>query len=126
MLKQLAILAALLAIGIGQAQAQKREGVLHRIAVPGADFDLVLAVPKPDAPPVADFGNMPDALVIHLKGGDLALVFDDAGQMLEALDILQRPVSTLYLSGEGSQQSVVLHVAPNRAPARRRLSGVGG
>lgn len=126
MLKQLSILAALVALEIGQAHAQKQEAVLHRIAVPGADFDVVLAVPKPNSPPLADLGNMPDALVIQLKGGDLALVFDDAARMLEALDILQRPIFTLYLDGSGSQQPVVLHVAPHGTLARRRPSAVGG
>lgn len=114
MLKQLSILAALVAFGIGQAQAQKQEAVLQHIAVPGAEFDFVLAVPKPGAAPLADLGNMPDALVIHLQGGDLALVFDDARKMIETAALLQFAAFGFHVDvhRSGAQQPVAFYIVP--------------
>ena len=46
MLKHLAICAALIAFTSNFASAQQREAMLQKVEVPGAAFDLVVAMPK--------------------------------------------------------------------------------
>ena len=84
MLKYLTICAALLGFGTAPVAAQQQEAVLDRKEVPGADFDIVLALPKSPPHPMYDLSELPDALVIHLIGGELVLAFEDAGKMLSA------------------------------------------
>lgn len=91
MLKHLWICAALVSLGMGPVYAQKQEAVLRHIEVAGTDFNLVLAEPKPGGNVLPDLGNTPDALIVHLHGGTLALVFEDAKQMMEVLDLLRSP-----------------------------------
>jgi hypothetical protein len=74
MFKQLSICAALLVITAGSANAQQ-EAVLERMEVPGAAFDIILAMPKPKGA-IFDLSESPDALVMHLIGGERALGFD--------------------------------------------------
>ena len=45
-----------------------------------AAFDIILAIPKPKGVPF-NLLKSPDALLVHLIGGELALAFDDAEQM---------------------------------------------
>jgi hypothetical protein len=110
MLKHLSICAALVALGIGPLHAQEQEAFLQDIEVPGAGFDFVLAAPNPEAGALPDLGNMPDALVVHLYGGELVLVFDDAEKMLKALDSLKSPVGAFHV--EGKAQPVALYIVP--------------
>ena len=46
MLKHLSICAALIAFAAGAASAQQKEAVLQKMEVPGAAFDIILAMPK--------------------------------------------------------------------------------
>src|SRR5215467_4957789 len=99
MLKRLSICAALIACVAGAANAQQREAVLRKVAVRGAGFDIVLAMPKP-AGAIYNLGSSPDALLVHLIGGELALGFDGAEKMLKALDSLQVPVCAFHVDGK--------------------------
>ena len=47
MLKQLSICAALIAFTAGAANAQQKEATLQRLEVPGAAFDIIIAMPRP-------------------------------------------------------------------------------
>lgn len=47
MLKHLSICAALIALATGSVNAQQQEAVLQKMQVPGAGFDIILAMPKP-------------------------------------------------------------------------------
>ena len=38
----------------------------------------------------------PDALIVHLIGGELVLAFDDADKMLRAAELLRLPVSASH------------------------------
>ena len=62
MLKYFSICAALVALGSGSANAQQQEAVLQKMEVPGADFDIILAMPKSPGVTI-NLGNSPDALV---------------------------------------------------------------
>lgn len=96
MLKHLSICAALMALATASANAQQKEAMLRRMEVPGAAFEVIVAMPKPQGA-VFDLSESPDALVVHLIGGELALGFDDAEKMLKALDTLRRPVGASRL-----------------------------
>ena len=91
MLKLTSICAAILALGAGTANAQQ-QAVLQTIGVPGASFDILLAMPKSQTM-FYDLSESPDALVIHLVGGKLALGFEDEETMLKVLDSLRRRIS---------------------------------
>ena len=100
MLKHLAICAALIAFTSNFASAQQREAMLQKVEVPGAAFDLVVAMPKTPGG-VVDLSESPDALVIHLAGGELALGFESAEQMLKTFDSLRSPVGAFRVQRNG-------------------------
>src|SRR5262245_53989156 len=102
MLKQFSICAALVAscvglvgIAAGSDRGQQHEAILQTIEVPGAAFDVIVAVPKTPAATV-DLERSPDALIMHLVGGKLVLTFETGEQMLKVFDALQRPVGAFY------------------------------
>jgi hypothetical protein len=99
-LKQLPICAALMAFAAGTANAQQKEAVLRRLDAPGAAFDIILAIPKPQGA-IFEFSESPDALVVHLIGGELALGFEDAETMLKAARTLRRPLAALKIESPG-------------------------
>ena len=113
MLKQLSICAALIAVGTGSASAQQQEAVLQKIAVQGAGFDIILAMPKP-AGATYNLAKSPDALLVHLIGDELALGFDGEEKMLKALDSLQLPVCAFHVEGKDSKarKPVAVYIVP--------------
>jgi hypothetical protein len=120
MLKQFSICAALVAycagvvgLAAGSASVQQQEAILQAIEVPGAAFDLMVAVPKMPAATV-NLERSPEALVMHLAGGRLVLTFETAEQMLRVFDSLQRPVGAFYTpdtSGNG-RVPVTVYLVP--------------
>jgi hypothetical protein len=82
--------------------------------VPGAGFNFVLAAPEPEGGTLPNLGSSPEALVVHLHGGKLAVVFDDAAKILRTLDSLKRPVCAFEVEGRGSPsaQPVALCMVP--------------
>ena len=103
MFKHLSICATLLAAAMGPANAQQQEAVLQRIATSGADFDIVLAMPKSPPQWMDDLNMSPDALIVHLIGGELVLAFDDADKMLKAAEVLEVAGQRLSLGAQGRQ-----------------------
>ena len=114
MLKYLWICAAFVTLGAGPLHAQEQEAILQTVKVPGAGFDFVLAMPHPEGGALANLGNTPDALIVHLQGAQLAVVFEDAGKMVQALDSLKNQIGTFQaaVAGNGSLQPVALYVVP--------------
>ena len=110
MLKHSLICAALVALGTGSVNAQQQEAVLQKVAVPGAGFDIILAMPKSPGTTI-NLGNSPDALVAHLIGGELALSFDGEEKMLKALNSLQLPVCALHVDSKASKP-VAVYIVP--------------
>lgn len=121
MLRYLSIFAALLAIGSNPVQAQQQEAVLHRVEVPDAGFDVIVARPSSSGA-IINLGRSPDALVIHLIGGELALSFDSEERMLRALDSLQLPGCAFQVErADGtSRQPVAVYVVPKSQPVARQ------
>jgi hypothetical protein len=117
MLKHLWTCAALAALGTGSANAQQQDALLQKLAVQGASFDIILAMPKSPTVEI-NLGNSPDALVLHLVGGELALTFDDAEKMLKALVSLQLPVCSFHVeSPDGkSRRPISIYIAPVEKP----------
>ena len=114
MLKHLSICAVLTVFGTGTPSAQQ-EGMLQNVALPGADFELVLAMPKHPAGGIYDLGETPDALLMHLIGGALVVGFDAPEKMLAALEYLRSPACTLDAKSKGanSPKPVAVFVVPN-------------
>jgi len=112
MLKLTSICAAILVLGAGTVNAQQ-QAVLQTIGVPGASFDILLAMPKS---PIMfyDLSESPDALVIHLVGGKLTLGFDDEEKMLKALDSLRRPIGTFDVESQDGKprKPVAVYIIP--------------
>jgi hypothetical protein len=109
MLKHLSISAALMAFTMGSANAQQKEAVLQKVEVPGAALDIILAMPKPQGV-TFDLSESPDALLVHLIGGELALAFDDAEKMLKALDSLRRPIGAFHVESPDRRSRIPIAV----------------
>ena len=86
--------------------AQKQEAAMRRVQSSIDGFDIWLTVPKSPARPVYDLGASPDALIVHLIGGELVLVFDDAYDMAGALEILRSPIAAShFVSKDGKSRT---------------------
>ena len=107
------ICAALAMIAGGPVAAQEREASLRRIEVSNAGFDIMLAIPKVPAANI-DLAESPDALVIHLTGGKLALGFESVEAMMDAIDTLRAPVgaSQVHRPGSGAAEPVAVYIVP--------------
>jgi hypothetical protein len=81
--------------------------------VPGAAFDIVLAMPSPRGLEY-DLGKSPDALRLHLIGGELALSFDAEEKILKALASLQQPVCAVHAESNDrkSRKPVSVYILP--------------
>jgi hypothetical protein len=114
MFKYVAICAAFLAIGTGPLSAQQQEAVLQKIELPGAGFDILLAMPKTPAGAMINLGDSPEALVVHLIGGELALAFDGEEKMIKVLDSLQRPICSFHAESKDlkSPTPAAVYVVP--------------
>lgn len=113
MLKHLSIGAALFAFATVSAHAQEQAAVLQKIEVAGAGFDIVLAMPKAPAA-TYDLAKSPEALVLHLIGGELALAFDGEEKMLKALNSLQMPACAFHVESKNptARNPVSVYVVP--------------
>jgi hypothetical protein len=119
MLKRLAMCCALV-VGAGSSSAHEREAILQKIEVPGANFEMLVATAKPGGA-IYDFGESPDALVIHLIGAKLWVGFDDTAKMLETIDILRRPLGIFHLErNEADPIAVYLIPKSNTLTGRYR------
>jgi hypothetical protein len=96
MLKYVTILGALLALGTAPSAAQQQEAMLQRMRVAGADFDVVLAIPKSPPRMLGDLNMSPDALIMHLTGGQLVVAFEDPIEMVNAAESLRSSVSSFH------------------------------
>ena len=114
MLKHLSVSFLLTVFAAGAANAQQKEAVLQRLNAPGSSFGIILAMPKPHGA-IYEFSESPDALVLHLIGGELALGFDDAESMLRAAVALRRPFAALRL--ESPDHRLPIPVALYLVPA---------
>ena len=111
MFRQLWLCAVFLALA-GSAGAQEREAVLQKVDVPGAGFDLIVAMPKADGV-IYDLADSPDALLVRLAGGGLALGFERPEAMLTAANSLRRPVCAFVDGSAGEQRTpVAIYLVP--------------
>jgi hypothetical protein len=97
-----ALISAAIALSIDSASAQQQAS-LQKLGVAGADFDIIVATAKSPAGTARKLGNSPEALIVHLIGGELVLEFDDAKAMFKALDMLQKPACAFQLAGKDSE-----------------------
>jgi hypothetical protein len=119
MLKVAAVCAALIAFATGPLGAYEREANIQRIAGSDDTSDMIVATPKSANAPIYDLGESPDALVIHLTGGELWIAFDDAAKMFEAIEMLRRPIAAFHVRDRGNP------VAAYIIPKGRALTALG-
>jgi hypothetical protein len=107
------ICAALALLAGGPVAAQEQEAMLRRIEVSNSGFDIMLATSKVPAA-IVDLAESPEALVLHLAGGRLALVFESVEAMLDAIDTLRSPVGAAQVHHPGSSaaQPVAVYLVP--------------
>jgi hypothetical protein len=112
MLKRLPLCAVLTVLSMGSLSAQQ-EAVLQKVEIPGADFDITLAVPKYPAGAIRDLGKSPDALILHLIGGQLVVGFDTPEKMVAALESV-RSGCAFHVDGKGDKppKPVAVFVVP--------------
>ncbi len=115
MLKTISICAALVVLCTCAANAQQQEAVLKKLEVPGAGFDIVIAMPKSQTGETIDYSKSPDALVVPLIGGELALAFDDEAAMLKAINTLQLSAGDFDVQSKNRKlpKPIALYVVPN-------------
>ena len=115
MLKTISIFAALVVLGAGAANAQQQEAVLKKLEVPGAGFDIVIAMPKSHTGATINYDKSPDALIVRLIGGELTLAFEGEAAMLKAIDTLQLSACAFHVESNDRKVSkpVALYVVPN-------------
>ena len=81
--------------------------------LPGANFDIVLAMPKSPPQRVDDLSMSLDALVLHLTGSELVVAFNDAREMLKVADSLRFSVSSHWVSNDGQRRTpLAIYVVP--------------
>jgi hypothetical protein len=86
---------------------------LQRVALPGAGFDLVVAIPKSDNI-IYGLDETPDALVIRLHGGALILAFENVESMVRALDHLRKPIYSSEIMRNGkSRMPISVYLVPS-------------
>jgi hypothetical protein len=112
MIKHFSVCAVLLAFA-SAANAQQ-QAVLQKMEAPGAGFDVLIATPKSPGSTAYSLSESPDALIIHLVGGELALEFDDVDKMIKALDSLRRPIGAFHMESPDRrlQIPVAVYIVP--------------
>jgi hypothetical protein len=113
MLKYFSVCAALIALATGTANAQQ-QAVLRKMEAHGTGFDVLIATPKSPGGAGYSLSESPDALIIQLVGGELALEFDDVDKMIKALDSLRQPIGAFRIESPDHrlQIPVAIYIVP--------------
>src|SRR5262245_996318 len=106
MVKKLSMCVGLGALMSAPVAAQQQEAVLNRLDVPGAAFDLIVALPKSPSRPFYDLSESPEALVVHVIGGKLVLTFEDELEMIKAAEFLKSPVGAFQVAIREATSSI--------------------
>jgi hypothetical protein len=109
MFKYLPILAALAVLLTGSAYAQQQEGVLQKVEVPHAGFDLVITVVRPSS----SFSAQSDAREVYLADGELVHSYTGRLQELDS-GILMPAACTFQVERRdySPRTPVTIHVIP--------------
>jgi hypothetical protein len=123
MIPRFSIFAALAVFAASPANAQ-HEAIMKTIEVPGADFDLVLAIPKMSDGHVINLVELRgdiDPSVLYLAGGRLVHAFDTGvGKMFKDISALQHPSCTFAPKPDVHPQApVAVYVVPKQAGAAK-------
>lgn len=107
-------IALFVTLGSGPLAAQQQEAVLRRMHVSGANFDILLAMPKSPPQWRDDLNMSPDALLIQLTGRELVVTFEDPLEMLKVAEILRSSLgSSHWVSEDGKARSpLTIYVVP--------------
>lgn len=114
MLKYFAICAALLTIGAGSANAQQQDAFVQKIVVPGAGFDIILVMPKPNAATL-NLRGVPDPYIVYPVGDALAFAVDgEVEKMFKDVGSFQFPIAAFQVERPGSKgkDTVAVYIVP--------------
>jgi hypothetical protein len=128
MIRLLTVGIALIALGIGAANAQQREAVLHKVKIPNVNFDVVVATAKPGAP-IINLRGQPDPTVVYVADGNLVIGIDDkVAKMFKDISVIGHPTCTFYTgrTGGSSGEPVALYLVPVAEPTARQQDPVNG
>jgi hypothetical protein len=124
MFKHLSICAAFIALGTGALGAQPQEAVLQTVELPGANYSMVVALPKSRASAIIDLRGVPDPTVAYIAGGALVLGIDDTVEKtIKDIGALLHPSCTFHADGIGSNSPktvTVFIVSKGETPVARR------
>lgn len=114
MLKFISICSALVILGTGAVSAQQQEAALKKLEVPGADFDIVVAMAKPAGAAFVQHG-LPDPLLVNLAGTELVMAVDgEVEKMVKDVGLLLTQTCAISMRRQNGKpaKSVALYVVP--------------
>jgi hypothetical protein len=79
--------------------------------VPGTSFEMLVATAKSPDAAIYDLGDTPDTLVIRLIGGKLWIGFEDAGKIVETVDILPQWIGSFHVESNDANP-IAVYLAP--------------
>jgi len=124
MLKHISICATLVLLGASAVNAQQQQATLQNVELPGTGIDIVLAMPKTPTSNV-NLAQSPDAPVVNLIGGHLALALDSQSAALQAWESLRRLGCAFLSEGKNGTTPIAVYVVPNhKAPAAIRTASL--
>lgn len=111
MFKYISICATVVALGSAAANAQQQAAILQNVELPGTGLDIILAMPKSPGATI-NLAMSPDAVVVNLIGGKLAVALSSENEMMKARESLQRPACAFQTQ---SKKPVAVYVVPSHA-----------
>jgi len=94
--------------------------IFREIAGSDDTSDMIVATPKSANAPIYDLGESPDALIIHLTGGELWIGYDDAATMLEGIEMLHHPIGAFHVGDQNNPVAVYIIPKGRALTALRR------
>jgi len=108
MRKYLTIFTTLMVLGTGSANAQKAETVVQKMVVPGADFDIIIVMAKPNGT-TFNLRGEPDPYVIYPTGDALAFaVTGEVEKMFAGVGPVQFPIAAFQVDRKGSKAGIYI------------------
>lgn len=118
MRKYLTIFATLIALGTGSANAQQVETTVQKMVVPGADFDIIIVLAKPNGATFNPRGK-PDPFVVYPTGDALAFAVDgEVEKMFAGVGSVQFPIVAFQVDRKGSKAGVYVVPKINTSTAK--------
>lgn len=111
MLKHLSLCAAFLIFGSGSLHAEQQGLVLHKMQVPGAEFDIVFVMNKPQPAGVTNMPGPDNSLIVQETGDAIAFAIDgEVEKFFKDIDVSQFPIHAFRVERKGINPSGAVNV----------------